>query len=80
MVLCGGTDKSIEVFDMNEARSCLTIHDAHSRPFHQLLQNQSEYNMLSYDLFISNAVADGIKLWDLRSAKLINYFLLSFIF
>ena len=69
IVICGGTDKSIEVFDMNEAKSCLTIHEAHSRPFHQILQNPSEHNRLSYDLFLSNAVNDGIKLWDLRSAK-----------
>ncbi|CAF0884268.1 unnamed protein product [Brachionus calyciflorus] len=74
IVICGGTDKSIEVFDMNEAKSCLTIHEAHTRPFHQLLQNQSVYNRLSYDLFLSNAVCDGIKLWDLRSAKCVSRF------
>ena len=69
LVLCGGSDKSIEVFDMNQTKSCLTIHEAHSRPFHQILQNGNQHNQNPYDLFLTNAVADGIKLWDLRSAQ-----------
>lgn len=50
-------------------RSCLTIHDAHSRPVTQLVQNSSEFNQISYDVFASNSVCDGIKIWDLRAAK-----------
>ena len=54
---------------MNQAKSCLTIHEVHSRPFHQICQNSSEFNHSSYDLFLTNSVGDGIKLWDLRIAK-----------
>ena len=67
--MCAGTDKSIEVFDMNQGKSCLTIHEAHSRPFSQILQNGGEHNQNSYDLFLTSAVTDGIKLWDLRTAE-----------
>lgn len=58
---------------MNESKSVLTIHDAHTRPFEQIVQNQSEYNRFSYDLFLTNAVGDGIKLWDLRTAKYFDF-------
>ena len=69
IVITGGTDKSIEVFDMNQAKSCMLIPEAHSRNFHQICQNESEFNQNSYDLFLTNAVNDGIKLWDLRIAQ-----------
>lgn len=69
-VLCAGSNKNIEVFDLNESRSVLTIHDAHSRPISQLVQNASEHNdARSYDLFASNSACDGVKLWDLRTAS-----------
>lgn len=50
-------------------RSCLTIHEAHTRPVGQLVQNASEFNQMSYDVFASNSTCDGVKLWDLRAAK-----------
>ena len=57
------------MFDLNESKSCLTIHDAHTRPITQLVQNASEFNKASYDLFASNSVCDGVKLWDLRTSS-----------
>ena len=54
---------------MNVAKPCLLIPEAHSRNFHQICQNESEHNSNSYDLFLTNAVSDGIKLWDLRTAQ-----------
>jgi hypothetical protein len=77
LVFCGGTDKSLEVFDMNHAQSCLVIHEAHSRPFHQICQNRSEHNQSSYDLFLTNAIGDGLKLWDLRIAQWVDSSLLN---
>jgi hypothetical protein len=63
MVFCGGTDKSLEVFDLNKCQSSLIITEAHTRSFHQILQNSSELNQNSYDLFLTNSIGDGIKLW-----------------
>ena len=69
MIICACSDKGIEIFDMNEAKSCLTIHSAHTRQFHQITQNSSDLNKQSYDLFLTNCIGDCIKLWDIRIAK-----------
>lgn len=74
LVLCAGSNKDIEVFDLNESKSCLTIHEAHTRPLSQLAQNQSEFNQVSYDIFLSNSCCDGVKIWDLRTASCVNRF------
>jgi WD40 repeat protein len=69
LVICGGTNKTIEIFDMNVAKSSMAIHEAHSRVFHQIVQNGSEFNQYSYDLFATTAPGDGVKLWDLRTGE-----------
>ena len=40
IVLCCGSNKSIEVFDMNAARSVRVLLDAHTRPAHTICQNE----------------------------------------
>jgi len=40
IVLCCGSNKSIEVFDMNAARSVRVVLDAHTRPAHTICQNE----------------------------------------
>jgi WD40 repeat protein len=60
---------------MNEAKSCLLIHEAHSRSFYQIYQNQAENNQRScYDLFLTNSIVDGVKLWDMRSARCVQQY------
>jgi WD40 repeat protein len=73
-MFCGGTDKSLEVMDLNKCQSSLIITDAHSRVFHQISQNSTEHNQHSYDLFLTNSIGDGIKLWDLRTARCVKKF------
>ncbi|XP_068683722.1 WD repeat-containing protein 27-like isoform X2 [Montipora foliosa] len=76
IVLCCGSNKSIEVFDMNAARSVRVVLDAHTRPPHAICQNEGSmfvsHPPSTYDLFLTAAVADGIKLWDLRTNRLIS--------
>ena len=74
LMFCGGTDKSLEVMDLNKCKSSLIITDAHSRVFHQISQNSTEHNQHSYDLFLTNSIGDGIKLWDLRTARCVKKF------
>jgi len=73
IVLCCGSNKSIEVFDMNAARSVRVVLDAHTRPAHSICQNEGSmfvsHPPSAYDLFLTAAVADGIKLWDLRTNR-----------
>ena len=74
MVFCGGSDKSIELFDLNKFQSALIIPDAHSRVLHQICLNASESNQHSYDNFFTASIGDGIKLWDLRIARCVKKF------
>ena len=71
LVLAGGSDKSIEVFDINKCQSSLLLTDAHARSLHQITQNSSEFNQQSFDIFLTTSIGDGIKLWDLRIAQCI---------
>ena len=92
----GGSDKSIEVFDMNVGKGVMTWPNAQERPVHCIAQNKvrtcvcvcrSEtltgmvlsflvqgskfisHPSSGYDLFLTSAVTDGVKLWDLRQSR-----------
>ncbi|XP_048585644.1 WD repeat-containing protein 27 isoform X2 [Nematostella vectensis] len=76
IVFCCGSNKSIEVIDMNAGRVVRVILDAHTRPVHSICQNQGSafaaHPTEAYDLFLTAAVTDGIKLWDLRTNKCVR--------
>jgi len=76
IVLCCGSNKSIQVFDMNAARTVRVVLDAHSRPAHTIHQNEGSMFVShppnAYDLFLTAAVSDGIKLWDLRTNRCVR--------
>ncbi|XP_069786894.1 WD repeat-containing protein 27 [Narcine bancroftii] len=73
IILTAGTNRALEVFDLNVGRSVVTVPDAHTRPVHQICQNNG--SMFStqpsefYNLFLTIAINDGIKLWDLRTQR-----------
>ncbi|XP_078086766.1 WD repeat-containing protein 27 [Mustelus asterias] len=73
IVLTAGTNRALEVFDLNVGRSVVTVPDAHARPVHQICQNNgsvfSTQPSESYNLFLTSAITDGIKLWDLRTLR-----------
>jgi len=76
IVVCCGSNKSIEVFDMNAARSVRVVLDAHTRPAHAICQNEGSmfvsHPASAYDLFLTAAMTDGIKLWDLRTNRCVR--------
>ncbi|PFX32770.1 WD repeat-containing protein 27 [Stylophora pistillata] len=76
IVLCCGSNKSIQVFDMNAARTVRVVMDAHTRPVHTICQNEGSMFVShppnAYDLFLTAAVTDGIKLWDLRTNRCVR--------
>jgi len=74
IVIAASSDRAIQVFDMNVAKCCLTIDEAHSRSMHQICQNTSQFNQGSYDMFLTSAVGDGVKMWDLRNGQCVNHF------
>ncbi|CAM4726049.1 unnamed protein product [Leuciscus chuanchicus] len=76
MILTAGADHSIQVFDMNQGCIAAQIPDAHSRAVHHLTQNKGSLfcsqALESYNLFLSSAITDGLKLWDLRTARCVR--------
>ncbi|XP_022091006.1 WD repeat-containing protein 27-like isoform X2 [Acanthaster planci] len=78
IVMCAGSDKSLEFLDMNVGRSIRTVPDAHTRPVHCICQNEGSayvsHPPTAYDLFITAAVADCVKLWDLRTNRCVKRF------
>ncbi|XP_072436475.1 WD repeat-containing protein 27 isoform X1 [Chiloscyllium punctatum] len=76
IVLVAGTNRALEVFDLNVGQSVVTVPDAHSRPVHQICQNNGSVFCTqaseSYNLFLTTAITDGIKLWDLRTLRTVR--------
>ncbi|XP_077092701.1 WD repeat-containing protein 27 isoform X4 [Siphateles boraxobius] len=76
IILAAGADRTIQVFDMNQGCIATQIPDAHSRAVHHLTQNKGSsfcsQALESYNLFLSSAITDGLKLWDLRTARCVR--------
>ncbi|XP_075874914.1 WD repeat-containing protein 27 [Nelusetta ayraudi] len=73
IVLVCGSDRSIQVFDVNKGSVASAVPDAHSRAVHCIMQNNgsmfSTQTQDSYNLFLTSAVTDGVKIWDLRTLR-----------
>ncbi|XP_006882903.1 PREDICTED: WD repeat-containing protein 27 [Elephantulus edwardii] len=73
VVLTAGRNKTLEVFDLNASCSAGLVPEAHVRPVHQICQNKGSsfaaQHPDAYNLFLTTAVGDGIKLWDLRTLR-----------
>ncbi|XP_053731885.1 WD repeat-containing protein 27 isoform X1 [Synchiropus splendidus] len=75
-VLVCGADRSIQIFDMNKCKVAAELHDAHSRAIHCITQNKGSMFTTqaseSYNLFLTGAVTDGVKIWDLRTLRCVR--------
>ncbi|XP_043992644.1 WD repeat-containing protein 27 isoform X2 [Gambusia affinis] len=73
IVLVSCSDRSIQVLDMNKGAVGSILPDAHSRAIHCVTQNKgstfTSQAPESYNLFLTSAVTDGIKMWDLRTMR-----------
>ncbi|XP_070772507.1 WD repeat-containing protein 27 [Enoplosus armatus] len=76
IVLVCGSDRSIQLFDMNKGTVASEMPDAHSRAVHCITQNKgsifSTQGADSYNLFLTSAVTDGMKIWDLRTLRCVR--------
>ncbi|XP_063221918.1 WD repeat-containing protein 27-like [Bacillus rossius redtenbacheri] len=76
--ICGCSSRAIKVFDLNAERPCLELAEAHPRPPHRVVQLEgspcASHPAAAHDLFLSAAVRDGARLWDLRSARCVQRF------
>uniref|UniRef100_A0A665WZ86 Uncharacterized protein n=1 Tax=Echeneis naucrates TaxID=173247 RepID=A0A665WZ86_ECHNA len=70
------SDRSIQVFDMNKCTVASQVPNAHSRAIHCITQNKgsifSTQAPESYNLFLTSAVTDGVKMWDLRTLRCVR--------
>ncbi|NWH33412.1 WDR27 protein, partial [Chloropsis hardwickii] len=73
IVLTAGSNRALEVFDLNAGCSTAVIQEAHVRSVHQICQNKgssfSTQQPEAYNLFLTTAAGEGIKLWDLRTLR-----------
>ncbi|XP_053316236.1 WD repeat-containing protein 27 [Spea bombifrons] len=78
IVLSAGSDRTLEIFDLNVGSSVAVIPDVHSRAVHQICQNKgsafSTQQPEAYNLFVTTAVGDGLKLWDIRNLRCVRRF------
>ncbi|KAM4694242.1 WD repeat-containing protein 27 [Discoglossus pictus] len=78
IVLAAGSNRSLEVFDLNVGCSVAEIPDVHSRAAHQICQNKgsafSTQLPEAYNLFVTTAIGDGLKLWDVRTLRCVRRF------
>ncbi|XP_054456736.1 WD repeat-containing protein 27 [Anoplopoma fimbria] len=76
IVLVCGSDRSLQVFDMNTGTVASTLPDAHSRAVHCITQNKGSMFSTkapdSCNLFLTSAVTDGVKIWDLRTMRCVR--------
>ncbi|KAM5164141.1 WD repeat-containing protein 27 [Mantella aurantiaca] len=78
IVLAAGTNRTVEVFDLNVSRRVATIPDVHPRAAHQICQNKgsafSSQPTEAYNLFVTMAIGDSLKLWDIRTLRCVRRF------
>ncbi|XP_077469394.1 WD repeat-containing protein 27 isoform X1 [Stigmatopora argus] len=76
IVLACASNRSIQVFDMNIGKVAAELPDAHNKAIHCITQNKG--SMFStqapdlYNLFLTSAVTDGVKMWDLRTLRCVR--------
>ena len=72
MIVVGCASRSLHVFDVDAQRSLAEVRDAHPRAPHALAvatPSAAAPQGAAADLFVSAAICDGAKLWDLRQAR-----------
>ncbi|KAG9483990.1 hypothetical protein GDO78_009740, partial [Eleutherodactylus coqui] len=78
IVLAAGSNRDVGIFDLNVGARTATIPDVHSRAAHQICQNKgsgfSTQPVEAYNLFVTMAIGDCLKLWDIRTLRCVRCF------
>ncbi|KAM4041950.1 WD repeat-containing protein 27 [Anomaloglossus baeobatrachus] len=78
IVLAAGSNRDIEIFDLNIGTRIATIPDIHPRAAHQICQNKgsafSTQPAEAYNIFVTMAIGDCLKLWDIRTLRCVRHF------
>ena len=72
------SDKSVKVLDVNQCQIVREFPKCHPRNIFRVVQNEGTVGVShperAYDLFITAALGDGAKLWDLRTSECVQKF------
>ena len=72
------SDKSVKVLDVNQSQIVREFPKCHPRNTFRIVQNEGTVGVShperGYDLFITAALGDGAKLWDLRTSDCVQKF------
>jgi len=74
IVIRGGSNKQIELFDMNKLQVVQTYKDVHIKQPHVVRHSTGSCMMssISTNVFLSASQNDGIKLWDVRAKRCVR--------
>uniref|UniRef100_T1J5W5 WD repeat-containing protein 55 homolog n=1 Tax=Strigamia maritima TaxID=126957 RepID=T1J5W5_STRMM len=79
LVLCACSDRSVRIFDMNVGSVVQQVFDVHTKPPYKICLNSGSafaaQHPSAYNMFLTTAVGDNIKLWDLRSNRCVQRFI-----
>mmetsp|Transcript_1663 Transcript_1663/g.5793 ORF Transcript_1663/g.5793 Transcript_1663/m.5793 type:complete len:957 (-) Transcript_1663:6694-9564(-) len=79
LVFLGGSNKSLQVFDVTKEKLVKCVDDAHSRPISRIILNEQPAANQStvaqpHHMFATQASDESIRLWDLRSSRCVRQF------
>ncbi|XP_076438469.1 WD repeat-containing protein 27-like [Babylonia areolata] len=73
LAVCAGSNRNVEVYDLNEGRLAHVFTDTHTKPVHTVALNEgSTYTSQpqeAFNVFATSATLDCIKVWDVRSRR-----------
>lgn len=62
IILTAGTNRALEVFDLNVGRSVVTVPDVHTRPVHQICQNNVGHCLYKFLTILSRSNVEAAHL------------------
>ncbi|KAK7106246.1 WD repeat-containing protein 27-like [Littorina saxatilis] len=73
LAVCAGSNRDLEIYDLNEGRLAHVFNDAHTKPANAIALNEgSTYTSQpqeALNVFATSATLDCIKMWDVRSRR-----------
>ncbi|KAK7488017.1 hypothetical protein BaRGS_00020762 [Batillaria attramentaria] len=73
LAVCAGSNRDLEIFDLNEGRLAHTFSDAHAKPVHTVALNEgsafTSQPEQAFNVFATSSTLDCIKLWDVRTKR-----------
>jgi WD40 repeat protein len=73
LAVCAGSNRDLEIYDLNEGRLGHVFTDAHGKPVHTIALNEgssfSSQPQSALNVFATSSVLDCVRLWDTRTRR-----------